>query len=86
MEKNKSSKKVIVKMYSTPTCPWCIKTREFLKKNKIKFIDFDVSRDSKAAKEMLKKSKMMATPVIDIDGKIIVGFDEEQLKKILKIK
>ena len=74
-----------VKIYSTPTCPWCLKTKEFLKENKIKFKDIDVSKNSKAAEEMVKKSGQMGTPVLDIDGKIIIGFDEEELRKTLKL-
>lgn len=75
-----------VKIYSTPTCPWCKKTKEFLKENKVKFTDFDVSSDRKAAKEMIEKSGQRGVPVIDIDGEIISGYNESALKKALKIK
>ena len=75
-----------VKIYSTPTCPWCMKTKEFLKEHKIKFSDIDVSKNSRAAHEMVDKSGQMGVPVIDIDGKIIVGFDEAELRRTLKIK
>lgn len=76
----------MIKVYSTMTCPWCIKVKDFLKKHKIKFENIDVSRDVKASHEMVKKSGQMGVPVIDLDGEIIVGFDENKLKKILKIK
>lgn len=75
-----------VKIYSTPSCPWCKRTKEFLKENKISFTDIDVAGDEKAAKEMIEKSGQMGVPVIDIDGKIIVGFDEAKLKKLLNLK
>ncbi|MBT4376963.1 NrdH-redoxin [archaeon] len=75
-----------VTIYSTPTCPWCKRTKEFLKENKIKFKDFDVSSNKKAAEEMQKKSNQMGVPVMDIDGEIIIGFDESKIKKALKIK
>ena len=75
-----------VKIYSTPTCIWCAKTKEFFRKHKVKFTDFDVSIDRKAAHEMIHKSGQMGVPVIDIDGKIIVGYNEEELKKALKLK
>ena len=75
-----------VTVYSTPTCPWCKRTKEFLKENKIKFKDFDVSSNKKAAEEMQKKSNQMGVPVMDIDGEIIIGFDESKIKKALKIK
>lgn len=73
-----------VKVYSTKTCPWCHKAKAFLKEKGIKFEDIDVATDQKAAKEMIKKSGQMGVPVIDIDGKIIVGFDQAAIEKALK--
>ena len=70
-----------VKIYTTKTCLWCKKTKEFLKQNKIKYTEKDVSSDQKAAQEMFKKSKQMSVPVLDINGKIMVGFDAEAIKK-----
>ncbi|MBW2983550.1 glutaredoxin family protein [Candidatus Woesearchaeota archaeon] len=75
-----------VKVYSTPACPWCHKAKDFLKQNKIDFEDFDVSANEGARKEMMDKSGQMGVPVIDIEGKIIVGFDQEAIKKALKLK
>jgi|TARA_Y100000310_G_scaffold320927_1_gene377870 glutaredoxin-like YruB-family protein len=72
-----------VKVYSTKTCPWCHKAKEFLKEKKVKFEDIDVGADQKAADEMVKKSGQMGVPVIDIDGKIIVGFDKGEMEKLL---
>ncbi len=82
----KQAKKPKVKIYSTPTCPYCKRAKEFLKENKIAFEDIDVSKNQAAANEMIEKSGQMGVPVIDIDGQIIVGFDREALKKALKIK
>lgn len=74
-----------VKIYSTPTCPYCAQAKQFFKQNSIEYSDVDVSKDEKAAKEMIDKSGQMGVPVIDIDGKIIVGFDREKIKKALGI-
>ena len=74
-----------VKVYSTQFCPWCKKAKEFLKTNKISFEDIDVGADRKAADEMIEKSGQMGVPVIDVNGTIIVGFDQDALKKALKI-
>ena len=74
-----------VKIYTTPTCPWCKKTKVFLKNNKVSFKEIDVSSDEAASKEMIAKSGQMGVPVVDIEGKIITGFDEEGLKKALKL-
>jgi glutaredoxin-like YruB-family protein len=73
-------------VYSTSSCPWCHKVKEFLEQNKVKFKSVDVGADQKAAQEMIKKSGQQGVPVIDANGTIIVGFDETKLKRVLKIK
>ncbi len=75
-----------VKIYSTPTCVWCQKTKEFMKENDILFEDVNVAADEKASQEMFDKSGQMGVPVTDIDGEIIVGFDKPRLKKALKLR
>lgn len=72
-----------VKVYSTPTCPWCIRTKQFLKDNNIIFEDKDVSADHQAAEEMIQKSGQMGVPVLDIEGEVILGFDIEKIKAAL---
>ncbi|MCM8801289.1 MAG: glutaredoxin family protein [Candidatus Omnitrophica bacterium] len=72
-----------VKIYSTPTCPWCQRTKQFLKENNIEFEDFDVSSNQEAAEEMIRISGQMGVPVLDIDGEIVVGFDKERIKELL---
>ena len=73
-----------IKIYSTPTCPWCKKAKAYFKENNIKFTDVDVSADEAAQKEMVDKSGKMGVPVIDIDGKILVGFDQAKIEEALK--
>ena len=77
-------KKAKVIVYSTKTCPWCAKTKEFLKANKITFTNKDVA-NSKNAQEMIKKYQQQGVPVTDINGKIIIGFNEGKLKRALKL-
>lgn len=72
-----------VKVYSTPTCPYCIRAKQFLKENNIAFEDMDVSGNRTAAEEMIQKSGQMGVPVLDIEGEIIVGFDKEKIKGAL---
>lgn len=74
-----------VTVYSTPACPFCIRVKQFLKDSSVAFTDIDVSRDHARAQEMIKKSGQMGVPVIEIDGKIVVGFDKEKLKELLGI-
>ena len=72
-----------VKVYSTPTCPFCIKAKKFLKKRGIPFEDIDVSENEKAAENMLDKSGQSGVPVIELGKKILVGFDEEEMQEAL---
>ncbi len=76
---------VTIKVYSTPTCPYCRMVKDFLKQNKIEFEDIDVAADVEAAKEMVAKSGQMAVPVLDIDGTIIVGADLRAIKRALNL-
>jgi len=75
-----------VKVYSTKFCPYCKLAKEFLKEKKIPFEDIDVQENQEAAHEMVEKSGQMGVPVIEIDGQIIIGFNVEQLKTLLKIE
>ena len=75
-----------VKVYSTPTCTYCQKTKAFLKENNIEYEDINVAEDETAREEMIEKTGQMGVPVIEVDDQLIVGFDKEALKKALKLK
>mgnify|MGYP001594414764 CR=1 FL=1 len=75
-----------VTIYTTPSCQWCARTKEFFRANKIKYDEVDVAANQRAAEEMVEKSGQMGVPVTKVDGQIIVGFDEPRLRKALKLK
>ncbi len=72
-------------VYSTPTCPFCHKLKEYLDENKIEYTDIDVAADDEKAQEMIKKSGQMGVPVLDVDGEIVIGFDKKKVNELLKI-
>jgi len=72
-----------VKVYFTPTCPYCTMLKEFLKRNNIEFEEIDVAANRDAAVEMIAKSGQMGVPVIDIEGIIIVGYNEAAIRERL---
>jgi len=74
-----------VKIYTTPTCTFCKKAKEFFKANSVKYKEVDVSTDQKAQKDMIELSGQMGVPVIEIGDTVIVGFDEPEIKKALKL-
>lgn len=73
-------------VYSTPSCPWCHRAKDYFKEKGIGFIDYDVAADTEKAQEMINKSGQMGVPVIDIDGQIVVGFDVGKINELLKIE
>jgi glutaredoxin-like YruB-family protein len=73
-------------VYSSPLCSWCNTLKSYLRKNRIRFTDIDISRDKRAADELVKRSGQMSTPQTDINGEIIVGFDKNKINKLLEIK
>ena len=72
-----------VTVYSTPTCSWCTRIKDYLKGNNIKFRDIDVSKDQKAAEAMVKRSGQQGVPQTLIGGQIIIGFDKPKIDKLL---
>lgn len=73
-----------VKIYTTPTCAYCNAAKKYFKENRIPFTEYNVARDMRRAEEMMKKSGQMGVPVIDVKGKIIVGFNKAELERALK--
>ena len=74
-----------VRVYSTPTCPYCVRAKQFLKDNNIAYEDIDVSADQQKAQEMMDKTGQMGVPVLDIEGEVIVGFDKGAISKALNL-
>ncbi|WP_300346541.1 glutaredoxin family protein [Clostridium sp.] len=73
----------MVKVYSTNSCPWCVKAKQYLKSKNVEFEDLNVQTDMEAREDMLKKSKQMGVPVLDINGTIIIGFDKNAIDTAL---
>jgi len=72
-----------VKVYSTPTCPYCIKVKQFLKDTNIEFENIDVSSDPAKGQEMIERSGQMGVPVVMVDNEVIIGFDKDKISKAL---
>ncbi|MEA2015833.1 MAG: thioredoxin family protein [Actinomycetota bacterium] len=73
-------------VYTSPTCSWCGAVKSYLIKNHIPFREIDISRDTKAGEELIRRSGQSSIPQTDIDGRIVVGFDKAKLDSILGIK
>ena len=84
--KNDEKPQKRVTVYSTPTCSWCTTLKSYLKMHRIRYTDIDVSRDQRAADELVKRSGQMGVPQTDINGEIIVGFNKSRINELLDIK
>jgi len=80
----KPQPRVIV--FSTPTCSFCNQTKRYFREKGIKYRDVDVSRDPAAARDMVRRSGQQGVPVIDIGGRIVVGFDRPKINQLLGIR
>lgn len=73
----------MIKVYTTNSCPWCIKAKNYLKSENFEFEELNVQDDMEAREEMIKKSNQMGVPVLDINNNIVVGFDKSAILKAL---
>ncbi len=73
-------------IFTTPTCTFCNAAKKYLRERGIKFKEVDVSRDPAAARDMVRRSGQQGVPVLDIGGKIVVGFDRPKIDKYLGLK
>ena len=73
-----------ITLYSTPTCGYCVKAKDYFRQNRIPFTEYNVASDQRRADEMMRKSGQMGVPVIDVHGKIIVGFNQPEIERALR--
>lgn len=72
-----------VTIYTTPTCGYCKMAKAFFQEHNVAYTERDVTKDQRAAEELVARSQQTSVPVIDIDGTIVVGFDKEKLSSLL---
>ncbi len=79
-------KKHKVVLFTTPTCSWCRRVKNYLREQRVPFKDIDVSRDTRAAKDMVRMTGQMGVPVVLIDNRPIVGFDKAKIDRLLGLR
>jgi len=76
----------IIVVYSTPDCQYCGMAKSYLLSKGLKFVDYNVDKDKEKAKEMMMISGQGGVPVIDINHRIIIGFDRQLIDDALSRK
>ncbi|MCD6344463.1 MAG: glutaredoxin family protein [Anaerolineae bacterium] len=83
MDKKKAPRVIV---FSTPTCPHCRSAKRYLQQHNIRFKDVDVSRDARAARDMVRRSGRQGVPQIEINGRIVVGFNRAKIDRLLGLR
>jgi len=73
----------MITIYTTPSCVYCKVAKEYFRKNNLEYKEINVVADEAAQQEMIKKSGQMGVPVIEVNGKIIIGFNQREFEKAL---
>lgn len=73
-----------ITIYTTPTCSYCTLAKNYFRENKLPFVEHNVMQDQRKAEEMVRKSGQMGVPVVDVHGKIIIGFNKPEIEKALR--
>ena len=73
----------MIKIYTTPTCAFCKMAKDYFKSKGLSYEEYDVSKDIPRQKEMIEKTGQFGVPVIDIGGKIVIGFDKPKIDQLL---
>jgi glutaredoxin 3 len=75
-----------VLVFTTSSCPWCRRAKQYLREQRVPFREVDVSHDAAAARDLIRRTGQMGVPVIQIDGRPIVGFDRPQIDRLLGLR
>jgi len=73
--------KVII--FTTPTCSFCTAAKRYFREKNVRFTEVDVSRDASAARDIVRRTAQMGVPVILINNRPIVGFDQPTIDRLL---
>jgi glutaredoxin 3 len=73
-----------VTIYTTPSCGYCKVAKDYFRSQHVPFTEYNVASDQRRAEEMTRKSGQMGVPVIDVNGRIIVGFNKPEIEKALR--
>lgn len=77
------SKRIIV--FTTPRCSWCRKVKSYLRKNHLRFKDVDITKDERAARDIVRKTGQKGVPVTLVNNRPVIGFDKKKLDRLLDI-
>ena len=75
-----------VKIYTTPSCPYCQMAKDFMKEKGVEFKEINVAQDQQAREYMVQKSGQIGVPVIEKNSQFAVGFNKPKLAELLGVE
>jgi glutaredoxin 3 len=75
----------MVKLYSISDCPWCEKVKKYLESKGVEYVNIDIEEDMEGRKELISLTKEESVPTTYVDGSYVIGFEKEQLDKMLNL-
>ncbi len=72
-----------VKVYTTPTCVFCLPVKKLLEDRGVAYEEIDVSQNQEALEEIKDRTGQAGVPVTEIEGELVVGFDKEKIIALL---
>lgn len=73
----------LIKIYTTPVCAYCKMAKEYFKSKDLKYEEVSLVANSEAQQLVISKTGMVAAPIIEINGRFVVGFNREEINKAL---
>ncbi len=70
-------------LYGAPGCPGSEAARAYFREHGVAYVERDVSRDPEAARHLREELRVFATPCLEVNGRVMVGFDPVELARWL---
>jgi glutaredoxin-like YruB-family protein len=73
-------------LFSSSSCPWCSRVKNYLHEKGVRVKEIKVDRDPEAAKDLVRMTGQMSVPVLLIGRATITGFDKAKIDRLLGLK
>lgn len=71
-----------VKLFTSPTCPYCVLVKSFLRDRGVDYRELDVRADDGLRTQMIEVSGQMGVPVVEAHGRVVVGYNRRALEEL----
>lgn len=73
-----------IEVFTTPSCPYCTKIKEWLEDNDYDYTEHNVAEDRDKAKEMIEETGQRGVPQTFVGDKTVIGFQPDKIEKAIE--